>query len=201
MSDARASGHPRSIATGLWALSSILCAEGALDEATAVTQEGLHLSASVQDRWAIGAALLQLGTLALAREELAAARYLVEESISIFRDLGEPWSRGRALVTRGWVARAEQLPAEARTWFEQALMIGRTMSLDPLMLDCQYGLAVLMGGETPAAALALLDSIIVHPATEQTTRARAITLRAALMAVAEHAASGSSVGGPHIEIQ
>jgi hypothetical protein len=57
-----------------------------------------------------------------------------------------------------------------------------------------------MGDETPAAALALLDSIIVHPATEQTTRARATTLRAALMAVAEHAASGSSAGGPHIEI-
>jgi predicted ATPase len=198
--DARVSGHPRSVATGLWALSSILSAQGALDDAAAAAQEGLHLSASVQDRWAIGAALLQLGSVALARAELAVARYLVDESISIFRALGEPWSRGRALVIRGWVAHAEQLPAEARRWFEQALSIGRTMSLDPLMLDSQYGLAVLMGDETPAAALALLDSIIVHPATEQTTRARATTLRAALMAAAEHAASGSSAGGPHVEI-
>ena len=144
MSDARASGHPRSIATGLWASSSILCAEGALDEATAVTQEGLHLSASVQDRWAIGAVLLQLGTVALAREELAAARYLVKESISIFRDLGEPWSMGRALLARGWLAHAEAKAAEARRWFEQALAIGQTMQLAPLILDAQYGLAVLM---------------------------------------------------------
>jgi predicted ATPase len=196
--DARTSGHHRSLATGLWVLSSILGTEGALAEATAAAQEGLHLSVSVQDRWAIGTALLQLGTLALAREELAAARYLVEESISIFAELGEPWSRGRALLTRGWVAHAEEKAAEARRWFDQALSIGRTMQLDPVMLDAQYGLAVLMGDESPAAALALLEPVITHAATEQTTRARATMLRDALMAVAEGAASSGSTSTPPI---
>jgi predicted ATPase/class 3 adenylate cyclase len=199
VADARASGHPRSLATGLWALSSILRAQETLADADAAAQEGLHLSANVQDRWAIGAALLQLGTIALAREELAVARYLVEESIGIFSDLGEPWSRGRALVTRGWIAHAAEQPAEARRWFEQALSIGRTMQLVPVMLDAQYGLAVLMGDETPAAALALLEPIIAHPATEQTTRARATTLRDALMAVAHRATSSSLTSTPPIE--
>jgi hypothetical protein len=97
----------------------------------------LHLSASVQDRWVIGAALLQLGTIALAREETAAARYLVEESIRSFSDLGVSWSRGRALITRGWLAHAEEKSAEARRWFEQALTIGRTMQLDLVLLDAQ----------------------------------------------------------------
>jgi tetratricopeptide (TPR) repeat protein len=189
---ARASGHPRSVATGLWVLSAILHAQGALAEATAAAQEGLHLSASVQDRWALGAALLQLATLALAREELAAARYLVEESISIFTDLSEPWSHGRALLTRGWVAHAEEKAAEARRWFEQVLSIGRTMQLAPLLLDAQYGLAVVMGDETHAAAVALLEPVIAHPATEQATRARAMTLRDALMAGADRAASSTS---------
>jgi predicted ATPase/class 3 adenylate cyclase len=196
--DARMSGHPRSVATGLWALSSILQAQGALTDAAAAAQEGLHLSASVQDRWAIGAALLQLGAIALAREELAVARYLVEESISIFAELGEPWSRGRALLTRGWIAHATEQQVEARRWFEQALTIGRTMQLAPLMLDAQYGLAVLMEDETPAAALTLLDSVIAHPATMHTTRARATTLRDALMPGAERLASSNSTSTPPI---
>jgi len=48
-----------------------------------------------------------------------------------------------------------------------------------------------MGDETPAAALVLLDPVIAHPATLQTTRAHATTLRDALMAGADGVASSS----------
>jgi len=50
---------------------------------------------------------------------------------------------------------------------------------------------MLMGDETPAAALVLLDPVIAHPATLQTTRAHATTLRDALMAGADGVASSS----------
>jgi predicted ATPase/class 3 adenylate cyclase/DNA-binding CsgD family transcriptional regulator len=182
LDDWRVNGHPRGITSGLWVLSSVLLAQGAVAAAEEAAQESLHLGTAVQDHWAVGRALLQLGMIALVREEVATARYLAYESMTIFTDLGEPWHRGRALVVLGWVAQAQGEATEARTYFEQALTIGRTMQLDPIALDAQYGLAELVRQDDQAAAGVLLDPIITHPATEQTTRERATRLGQALTA-------------------
>ncbi len=183
--------------TALWVLSSILLAQGAVASAEEAAREGLHLAAQVQDPWATGAALLQHGMVALAQEDTTTARDCVQESVTIFSELGESWSRGRALVTMGWVAHAQGKEDEAQTWFQQALNLGRATQLDPVALNAQYGLAYLMQEDAPAAALAFLDRIIAHPATEQTTRDRATDLRRTLIAAdsdtvtaAQHEAAG-----------
>jgi predicted ATPase/DNA-binding CsgD family transcriptional regulator/transcriptional regulator with XRE-family HTH domain len=179
--DWRANGHPCSLAMGLWALSNILHGQGESTQAEAAAREGLQLGAWLQDPWSTGSALLQLGTIALARGETATAHDLVEESLTIFGELGDPWSQGRALVARGWVAEAAGNTAEARAAFEQACDIGRATQLDPIRLNAQYGLASLMRADAPSAALALLEQIIAHPATEATTRTRALQLRTHLL--------------------
>jgi ATP/maltotriose-dependent transcriptional regulator MalT len=166
---------------GLWALSNVLHGQGESTEAEAAAREGLQLGAWLQDPWSTGSALLQLGTIVLARGETTTAHDLVEESLIIFQELGDPWSQGRALVARGWVAEAAGNMTEARAAFEQACDIGRATQLDPIRLNAQYGLASLMRADAHSAALALLEQIIAHPATEATTRTRALQLRTHLL--------------------
>jgi len=189
-------GIPHGLATGLWALSSVLLAQGAIDRAEEAAHEALRLATDVQGPWAIATALLQLGTIALTRGESATARDLVRRSVDIFAELGEPSGLARALVTRGWVAHAEDNEQEARGWFVQGLNLARARQLDPVALNAQFGLAYLGQQEAPTA-LALLDAISEHPALEQATRERAAGLRQELLAArsdprtaAERAAGG-----------
>jgi predicted ATPase/DNA-binding CsgD family transcriptional regulator len=180
MDDWRINGHPRGTTSGLWALSSVLLARGDIDRAEQAARASRELGARAQDPWGLGRALLQLGIIALARNDTSAARALVEESITIFSNLGEPWHRGRALITLGRVAHAQGKADEARVWFQEAEHIGRSTELEPITLDAQCGLAEVMRADDPSGALALLDSIVAHAATEQTTRVRAAALRDAL---------------------
>ena len=194
----RAVGHPHGLASGLWALSSVLLAQGAISDAEAAAREELRLATDVQGPWATATALLQLGTIALAREDIVTAHDLVQQSVDLFTSLGEPSGRGRALVTRGWVARAQGDEQEARAWFEQALNLARTTGLEPIALSAQFGLAHLLREDIPAA-LAMLDTIIAQPATEQTTRERAVGLRQELLAArASTTATGRAARGTHV---
>ena len=102
---------------------------------------------------------------------------MVEESLGIFTELGDPWSRGRALIVLGQIAQVQGRHDDARERFEQVLHIARATELDPLVLEAQYRLAALIALDTPAAALAFLDQIVAHPATESMTRERANRLR------------------------
>ena len=196
----RALGNPRGLTTGLWAVSRITLDHGDIAAAEAVAQEELRLAAELQDRWASASALLQLGDVALARGATREARYLVEESVTSFTDVGEPWSRGRALVTLGWVAAAEGKDGEARQQWEQALRIAQAMHLDPVALDAQHGLASLMQQDAPAAALALLDRIITHPATTYHTRTRATAVQRAVLAGEPSVTNGELPAAPSLRI-
>jgi len=179
LEEARALGHPRGWTTGLWVLSHILMERGELDRAEQAVRESLQVAAGAQDPWAIGAALLQLGLTLLARGDAATAHAPVEESVRIFTELGEPWSRGRALVARGWVAQRGGLAGEAQGWFQQALTMARTLQMEPIALNAQFGLASAMQADAPAAA-ALLEHIIANPAAERATHERALQLHQAL---------------------
>ena len=197
--DWRANGHPCSLAMGLWVASDVLLTQGAAAHAEEAAREGLHLGAWLQDPWSTGAALLQLGTLALGRGEPVEARTMVEESLSIFTQLGDPWSRGRALIALGRISQAQDRREDAREQFERALNIARATELDPLVLEAQYGLASLMGEDTPAAALAFLDQIIAHPAAEHRTRERALHLQGQVRAAERRtSATQHQVAGLHV---
>jgi predicted ATPase/transcriptional regulator with XRE-family HTH domain len=182
LEEARGLGHPRLLTTGLWVLSHVLMEQGALDRAEQAVREGLQVAAGAQDAWSTATVLLQLGWISLARGDAAMALAPVEESVRLLTDLGEPWSRGRALLARGWVAEGEGHAHEAQMWFQQALNLARSLQLDPLLLNAQYGLAWLMRAEAPAAAAAVLEQIIGHPAAEHATLGRARRLRQALEA-------------------
>ena len=175
--DWRANGHPCSLAMGLWVASDVLLRQGATARAEEAAREGLHLGAWLKDPWSTGAALLQLGTIALGRGEGREAQSMVEESLGIFTELGDPWSRGRALIALGQIAQVQGRRDDARERFEQVLHIARATELDPLVLEAQYWLAVLIALDTPAAALAFLDQIVAHPAAESMTREHANRLR------------------------
>ena len=191
----RVVGHPHGLASGLWALSSVLLAQGAISAAEEAAREELRLATDAQGPWATATALLQLGTIALARKDTATAQALVQQSVDIFTRLGEPSGRGRALVTRGWVALAQGDEQAARAWFDQALNHARATGLEPITLNAQLGLAYLLREDVPAA-LARLDAIMAHPATEQTTRERAAGLRQELLAAQRStAAAKRSAGG------
>ena len=176
----RSNGHPRGLAVGHWALSMVLLAKGALPDAEAAARESLRWATTMEDPWATGNALLQLGMTLLARGDATEADDLVQRSAAILTQVGEPWSRGRALLGCGWVAEARGTAGDAHASFQQALSLARAMQLDPVMLNAQYGLAYLMREDAPAAALAFLDQVIAHPATEYTIRARARDLRRVL---------------------
>jgi ATP/maltotriose-dependent transcriptional regulator MalT len=175
--DWRANGHPCSLAMGLWVASDVLLQQGATARAEQAAREGLHLGAWLKDPWSTGAALLQLGTIALGRGDAREAQSMVEESLGIFTELGDPWSRGRALIALGQIAQVQGRRDGARERFEQVLQIARAAELDPLVLEAQYRLAVLIALDTPVAALAFLDQIVAHPAAESMTRERANRLR------------------------
>jgi LuxR family maltose regulon positive regulatory protein len=190
--------HPHGLASGLWALSSVLLAQGAIAGAEEAARAELRLATDVQGPWATATALLQLGMIALAREDTATAQDLVQQSVDIFTGLGELAGRGRALVTRGWVAFAQGDAQEARAWFDQALNLAQATQLEPIALNAQLGLAYVMREDAPAA-LALLDGLMVHPATEQTTRERAAGLRQALLAARGRvAAAGRAASESHV---
>ena len=182
LQDSRLLGQPHGLITALWVLSCILQGQGALAEAQEAGEEALKLSAELQHLWGRGSALLQLGAIALAQGDTSRAQDLVEESVRIFTQMGEPWSLGRALVARGQVAAAQGQQHEARSWFEKALNKAGAVQLDPIVCSARYGLATLLQEEAPAAALAFLEQVIQHKASEFAVRDRAMALRRVLIA-------------------
>ncbi len=181
LEDWRVLDHSRGLATGLWALSCVLHAQGSLAEAHKAAEQALQLSSKLQDPWSRGSATLQLGVIALAQGNAIVAQDFVQESVDIFTQLGEPWSLCRALVARGWVALALSQKSEARSWFEQALNKARALQLESIACSAQYGLAYLVQDEAPAAALVFLEQVINNQATERTIRDNAIDLRQVLL--------------------
>jgi predicted ATPase/DNA-binding CsgD family transcriptional regulator/DNA-binding XRE family transcriptional regulator len=191
----RVSGQPRGLTTSLVLLSNMMLERGHLDAAEAAVHEGLRLATSLADGWAIGLALAQLAAIALDQNDPATARYLAEESIVLFTELGDSWSQSRALVTLGWIAHAEGKDREARSLFQQAINLARLAQTDPVMLHAQLGLASLMRDDAPAAALAFLDHVSAHPATEHAVRERALDLQRTLAGGATAAAAATRGAG------
>jgi predicted ATPase/transcriptional regulator with XRE-family HTH domain len=178
----RANGHPRGLALGFWALSSVLRARGDGAGAAGAGHAGLNLAVEVQDPWTTGALKLALAGVALDRSDLPEARRLAQESEVLLRRLGDPWSLARSLYALGLIAHAEGQLEQARHYFEETRQLADSCGLESSALDAQLGLALVLAADDPVAASTLLAQILARPHIRRATRERALRLEQAIRA-------------------
>lgn len=171
-------GDPMLIAHALGFLSMALQSLGETADAEKFLRESLALTQRIGYRWGVGNALDGLGVLAQA-SDLNKALELFTAGIGVYREIGDLRSLVRVLCHQGFALLALEDLTSAQRSFTEALALARKYDYVSYALEALTGFACLMakqGNHQPALELAL--NILENPAVLQSTRDRAVKLRA-----------------------
>jgi predicted ATPase/DNA-binding SARP family transcriptional activator/DNA-binding CsgD family transcriptional regulator len=100
-------------------------AQGDLEQAATLREEGLKLSRQMGDKAGVAASLNGLSFVARMRGEYLAARSLAQRALAIHRELSDRWGIGLSLFLSGAAATFQGDYAAARPLLEEALAVCR----------------------------------------------------------------------------
>jgi tetratricopeptide (TPR) repeat protein len=100
-------------------------AQGDLEQAATLREEGLKLSRQIGDKAGVAASLNGLSFVARMRGEYLAARTLAQQALAIHRELSDRWGIGLSLFLSGAAATFQGDYAAARPLLEEALAVCR----------------------------------------------------------------------------
>jgi predicted ATPase/class 3 adenylate cyclase len=98
-----------------------------LEQAEALSGEGLVLSRELGDRHNIAVSLLELGTIAWEKSEYTKARARLEEAAALFQEVGDTWKRGQCLTQLARVFSVQGEYTRARLLLEECLGLYRAL--------------------------------------------------------------------------
>jgi non-specific serine/threonine protein kinase len=113
---------------GWLALTTLACVtmeQGDYREATAVQEEALVLARVLDDSWAVGACLNNLGVFAGAQGDFARASTLLEESVALHRRRGDRRATALSLLSRGTYEYAQGNLTQAQAIWTESLTLNR----------------------------------------------------------------------------
>ncbi len=163
----REMGNARFSAMALNFLSPVAIALDRRGEARSFLEESLRLTSTLKDRWGMGTALGQLGSLNLLEGNLAEAQMQLEQSIAIFTELGARWDMAWAWMQLGKL----HLCCSDFSLAEDALKHSLRLSLEaktaPLVVeaaielaDCLFNLSRIQEASAILNALPDLSSMV-----------------------------------------
>jgi predicted ATPase len=118
--------------------------QGDYARATALLEDGLAQSRSVEDNWGAARSLQELGIIPLFQGDYGRARDLLEQSLALYRELGYTWGIVRSLGNLGTLAERQGDHGRAGAAYEEALALFRE-------LGDKRGAAIALEGQGRAA--------------------------------------------------
>lgn len=140
-------------------LASVAVAEGNLDEAQDLYEEGLWEGRAEDFRLAIGMALEGLGRVARLRGDASLARTVLEEALAALRSVGPMPQTGLVLVTLGELALQQGDTAQARARWCQGLELAGALGHRHLLASVFEGAAAVVLDEERSVTQATVEAV------------------------------------------
>jgi len=170
----REMGNARFSAMALNFISPIAIELNLRAEAQNYLEESLKLTSALKDRWGMGTALGQLGSLNLIEGELSTGETQLQQSIAIFTELGALWDLAWATTQVGKLYLKNSEFEKASEFLAQAVSLAEKANVIPLAMEARVELAecfLKMNRKEEAIQLATVAS--ENPLTGKVVREKA----------------------------
>jgi len=186
----REMGNARFAGMALNFLSPIAVELNLHSEARAYLEESLRNTSVLKDRWGMGTALGQLGSLNLLEGNLTEAEAQLEQSIAIFTELGARWDLAWAVMQLGKLQLHQSDFESAYEFLRRSIRIGLETNATPLVHEAAVELAdCLLNLDRMIDASAIMQSLPDSVLNVESVRVRAAEVRSDVFG------SGELVGG------
>jgi tetratricopeptide (TPR) repeat protein len=175
----REMGNARFSAMALNFLSPVAITLDLRVEARSFLEESLRLTSTLKDRWGMGTALGQLGSLNLLEGHLTEAEAQFQQSIAIFTELGARWDMAWSWMQLGKLHLNQSDFELANAALKNSISLSLETNATPLIHEAAIELAdCLLNLNRAKEASAILQTVPDSVFTIESLRAKAAEIRA-----------------------